>query len=92
VPRTKIKVPPERWRTVRIHEVYYNELVEICKYLELSLPTCLGHLIHEAYVQLDVERREIEQEKEDEVKEQVKRIVEPIKKSSKAERRIPPPP
>ncbi len=92
MPKTKIRVPPEKWRTLRVHEVYYNELVEICKYLELSLPTCLGHLIHEAYVQLDVERREIEEESVNNVKEQVKRITEPIKKSSKTGRQIPPPP
>ncbi len=87
MPRTKIKVPPDRWHIVRVHEVYYDELIEICKYLELPIPQCLGHLIHEAYVQLDVEKDEIVEEKVNEVKKQVKNVVK-----NKTGRHIPPPP
>ncbi len=93
MPRRKIKVGKERWKAVRIHEVYYNELVEICQYLQLTLAQCIGHIVHEAYLQLESEIARAQEEAVKQVKEVAKQAGEVAKQQPAQRRRpIPPPP
>jgi hypothetical protein len=94
VPRKKIKVGKEKWKAVRIHEVYYNELVEICQYLELPLAQCIGHIVHEAYLQLESEIARAQEEAVKEVAKQAREVAKHTALQQPARRRrpIPPPP
>jgi hypothetical protein len=94
MPRRKVKVPKERWKAVRIHEVYYNELLEMCKVLELPLAQCLGHIIHQTYIMSAVQAQLATQEAEKEVTEVARQSAPRQAPQPKQRRRAPllPPP
>jgi len=92
MPRVKIKVRRERWRVVRVHELYYNELEEICRKLELPLAQCIGHIIHDAYTTIK-SYEEITQEKASEkVSKEIRENIVKTQIKKQNTPKIPPPP
>jgi hypothetical protein len=47
MPKLRVRT---RYETVRIPKAIMDELIEICKLIELSIPQCLSMLIHETYL------------------------------------------
>jgi hypothetical protein len=92
MPKTKIKVRRERWRVVRVHELYYNELVEICKIIELPLAQCIAHVIHDAYTTIKAYEEVTHEKASEKVSKQIQEKAVKTQARKQNTVRIPPPP
>ena len=92
MPRTKIKVKRERWRVVRVHELYFNELFEICKMLELPLAQCIAHIIHDAYTTIKSYEQITHEKASEKVSKEIRENIVKTQVKKQNTQRIPPPP
>jgi len=92
MPKTKIKVRRERWRVVRVHELYFNELFEICKMLELPLAQCIAHIIHDAYTTIKSYEQITHEKASEKVSKEIRESVIKTQVKKQNTPRIPPPP
>jgi hypothetical protein len=66
----------KKYKSTKIPEIFYKELQEICKALGLTIPQCLSHLIHEAYLNFKAGLSEIEEKSTETLKQQLAQTVQ----------------